>query len=68
MGSGMVLAVVMACFAILLIAKAGAPVNDEAATVIYTRDQMVGPQTSSVGWAFAVILLAVLFLAIVLAG
>ncbi|HEY3342036.1 MAG TPA: hypothetical protein VGK81_08465 [Anaerolineae bacterium] len=68
MGTGMVLAVVMACFAILLIAKARAPVNDEAATVFYTRDQMVGTQTSSGGWAFMVVLLAVLFLAIVLAG
>ena len=68
MGTGIVLAVVMACFAILLIAKTRVPANDEAEMVVYTRDQMMRAEAGSGGWAFVVILLAVLFLAIVLVG
>lgn len=64
MGTGSVLAVVMAGIVILLIAKTRVPMNDETQTVLYARDQMVGRETRAGGWTFAVILLIVLFLAV----
>lgn len=67
MGTGTVLAVVMAGFIILLVAKTRVPASDEPETILYTRDQMVGREMRSGGWAFAVIALIILFLAVVMA-
>ena len=68
MGTGVVLVVVMTGFVVLLIAKTRVPANDEERMFVYSRDQMLRTETRSGGWAFVVILLAALFLAIVLVG
>jgi hypothetical protein len=67
MGTGSVLAIVMAGIAILLIAKTRVLGNDETRSVVYARDQMMGREARSSGWVFAVLLLIVLFLAVMLA-
>lgn len=68
MGTGMALAIIMACLAILVVAKTRAPADDDAAMLVYTRNQMLGTEARSGAWAFVVILFVILFLALAMAG
>ncbi|MCL5997514.1 MAG: hypothetical protein M1546_15870 [Chloroflexi bacterium] len=68
MGTGMAVAIVMACLAILVVAKMRGPVDDEAALIMLTRSEAAGANTRAGAGAFFVILLFIIFLAAILIG
>ena len=68
MGTGMAVAIVMACLAILIVAKMRGPVDDEATMILLNRSEAAGTNTRTGAGVFFVILLFIIFLAAILIG